>query len=537
MKKILEIISALWFPLLILLFLIILSISVVYGQDTEINDAKRLVEREQFDKASAVLKKAQATYPDATELWYFLGTTQLESGDPALGRQSYEKGISLNEKEALNYAGRGKTFLLAGDIEKAEVDFNKALSLSRSKNVSVLNAVAEGYLAKDKLTDKALTILLKARDLDDRSTETLVLLGHAYLKKNDGGKAVTSYENAAALNPASAKPHYAIGLVYLRSRNYDAAEIAFTKALQVDPAYTLAYKELGELSYQKKDGEQAVRHYKKYLELTERPRDGQLRYAFFLFMAKDFQQANQVFSSIISAGNVTPTTKRYYAYSLYEAGEFEKSAAAFKTYFEEYGEKNIEALDYNYYGKLLLKENNDSLAIKTFEKSLSVEKNQPEIVQLYGETLLKAKKYEEASTAFETLSTMKKLSSQDLYAQGRAYYFNNQYEKADTVFQKLIILQPNMTVGYIWAGRTKSNLDPESENGLAKPYYEAAIEKAASSPEKNKQELKEAYSYLGYFYFLKNDRAVCKTYWEKVLQLDPNDNKAKEALKALHSSK
>lgn len=537
MKRILQIISALWFPLLILIFLIILSITFVYGQTTEIRDAKHLAEREQFDKATEVIKAAQASYPTVTELWYFMGRTQVDGGNLDAGRQSFEKGISVNEKEALNYAGRGKLFILLGDTEKAEVDFSKALSLSKSKNTTVLNAVAEGYLAKDDLTDKALTLLLKSRDLEDQNAETLVLLGNAYLKKNDGGKAVTSYENAAAIDPASAKPHYAIGLVYLRSRNYDAAEVAFTKALQVDPAYTLAYKELGELYYQKKNGEQAVRHYKKYLELTERPGDGKLRYAFFLFMAKDFQLANKVFASIIAAGNVSATTKRYYAYSLYEAGEFEKSAAAFKTFFEENGGKDTDALDYNYYGKLLLKQNNDSLAIKTFEKSLSIEENQPEVFQLYGETLLKAKKYDEASRAFETLATMKQLSSQDLYALGRAYYFNSQYEKADTVFQKLMVLQPNMTVVHVWAARVKSNLDPESENGLAKPFYEAVIEKCEPSPEKNKAELKEAYSYLGYYHFLKQEKAVCKSYWEKVLQLDPNDNKAKEALKALNGSK
>lgn len=537
MKRILQIISALWFPLLILIFLILLSITFVFGQTTEIAAAKSMAEREQFDKAINSLKDAQSKYPSSSEVFYHLGIIQLQSGDTAASGHSFDKGIALDEKGALNYAGRGGLSLLNGQIEKAEADFNKALSLSRSKDVATLQAVANSYLFKDKFTDNAITLLLKARDLDKANIETLISLGHAYLKKNDGGNAVTSYENAASLDQKSAKPHYSIGMVYLRSRNFDAAEMAFIKALQIDPSYTLAYKELGELYYQKKDGEQAVRNYEKYLELTERPRDGRLRYAFFLFMAKDFKQANEVFASLIAQGNVTPVTKRYYAYSLFEAGDHEKSAQIFEDYFASLNDKTAEVADYNYYAKLLLHQKNDSLAIDYLSKSLNIEKNQPEIIQLQGETLLKAKRYDESVSAFESLAHLKKLSSQDLYALGRAYYFNSQFEKADTTFQKLIALQPHMTVGYVWAARAKSNLDPETDMGLAKPFYELVIEKAAASPDKNKQELKEAYSYLGYYYFLKQDKAVCKSYWEKVLQIDPGDMKAKEALKALNAPK
>ena len=91
-----------------------------------------------------------------------------------------------------------------------------------------------------------------------------------------------------------------------------------------------------------------------------------------------------------------------------------------------------------------------------------------------------------------------------------------------------------MTVGYLWEARAKSNLDPESENGLAKPYYEKLIEKATANPEKNKNDLVEAYSYLGYYHFLKQENQLSKSYWQKVIALSPDDAKAKEALRALN---
>lgn len=533
MKKLIDILSRLWFPLLMLFFLLILTIQVVFGQTNEINEAKLLSEVDQNKKALDVLNAALKTYPSEAKLWYHLGNVQLKTGNRDLAKQSFDKGISLNEKEAINYAGRGHISMLENNVQKAELDFNKALSLSKSKDLDVLKAVATGYLNDPKLADKAVALLEKVKSAD-QDMETLILLGDAYLAQNNGGKAVTSYEHAAALDAKSARPHYSIGLVYLRSRNFKAAEESFTKAINFDPAYTSAYKELGELYYQMKEGEKAVKAYEKYLSLTDNPGEGNLRYAFFLFMAKNFEKANDTFEALIKSKNVSPVTLRYYAFSLYETGAYAEGAEIFEQYFSKIGEKDIEATDYNYYGRLLLKQNKDSLATLALQKSLTLDNNQPEILQLQGEAYYKTKNYAGAIDAYEKLSTLRnKPVSQDLYTLGRAYYFNNQYDKADTIFQKLIELHPNMSVGYLWEARTKSNLDPESDKGLAKPFYEALIEKALTTPEKSKNDLLEAYSYLGYYHFLKEEFTTSKSYWNKVLAIDPNDVKAKEAIKAL----
>lgn len=533
-KKILETLSSLWFPLLILLSFIVLGVRFAVGQNLEVKEAYRFVEIDQIKKAIEVMNKASVTYPTISSVWYNLGVIQLTHGQRDLAAESFEKGIALDQKEPLNYVGRGYISMLENNSINVELDFNKALSLSKSKNISVLRAVAEAYLVDNKFVAKALDLLLKAKSIDDHDFETFILLGDTYLAQNNGGLAVTSYEHAAALNEQAARPYYKIGLVYLRSRNFTAAQEAFNKSITIDPSYTLSYKELGELYYQLKEGPKAVKAYETYLSLTDKPELGTLRYAFFLFMAKDFPRANEIFARIVKMEDVSPITLRFYAFSLYESGDYQESEKVFEQYFLKSPQQEIEASDYAYYGKLLLKQNQDSLAAIQLQKSLALESNQPEILQLQAETFFKTKKYSAAIEAYEGLLRLRpKPVSQDLYTLGRAYYYNKEYEKAETVFQKLIDLQPNMTVGYLWEARAKSNLDPETENGLAKPYYEILIEKASSAPEKNKNDLMEAYSYLGYYHFLKQELSTSKTYWTKVLELNPNDLKAKEALKAL----
>ena len=42
--------------------------------------------------------------------------------------------------------------------------------------------------------------------------------------------------------------------------------------------------------------------------------------------------------------------------------------------------------------------------------------------------------------------------------------------------------------------------------------------------------LTEAYRYLGYYYLVKNDKAMADGYWKKVLEIDPENETAKQAL-------
>jgi len=177
----------------------------------------------------------------------------------------------------------------------------------------------------------------------------------------------------------------------------------------------------------------------------------------------------------------------------------------------------------------------DSLAINAYQSSLKLEPKQPELLQLVAEAQFKSKKYKESADTYKKMIAQRsRVLSQDYYSIGRSYYYSEQFAAADSAFTKLIELQPNMTVGYLWSGRSKAQLDPETETGLAKPVYEKLIEKAQVNPEKSKNELIEAYRYLGsYYYSNKQDIAQSKTYWEKVLALDPKNAQALEVLKEM----
>lgn len=512
---------------------VVLTMQFAVAQDKEIAEAKHLAEVDQSKKALQVLTAAASTYPTSAAVFYNLGIAQLKANMRKEALASFDKGIAADPKDALNYAGKAQLSMMEAAPEKAKLDIDKALSMTKSKNVAVLQAVARAYMVDPKKANDAIAVLTTAKSKDDHDAETMILLGDAYLQLNDGGKAVTSYESAAALDAKSALAHYKVGRVYLRSRNFDAATEAFNKALAVDPNYALAYKEEGELFYQLKKSEDAVKAYEKFLSLTESPEKYQSRIAFYYLGAQNFSKANTIFDQLMAKDSSSAYIYKYAAVTKFQLKDFPAAQKTFDKYFTIVKPEAIEVGDLNYYGEVLLALKQDSLAMISFNKSLEKDPKQPKLYQLMADSYYAQKKFPEAINSYKKLFTYKKPASADYYTLGRAYYFSEKFPQADSTFATLTELQPTMTVGPFWQARSKAAQDSTSENGLAKPYYEKLVEKASAAPEKNKTELVESYLYLGYYNYLKGQNSSAKTFYDKVLAIDPNNEKAKVAIKAL----
>ena len=84
------------------------------------------------------------------------------------------------------------------------------------------------------------------------------------------------------------------------------------------------------------------------------------------------------------------------------------------------------------------------------------------------------------------------------------------------------------------AARTLGLIDATQAKGLARPYYEKLaklVEEKGVKDNSDKARLSEAYTYLGiYLYKIKNEAAAAKPYFEKLLQLDPENATAKQVL-------
>jgi len=527
-----------------------------------ITNAVKALQGEQTTKAKDILLSYLAQTPADQEANYRLGNIYYQLGNKDSARYYFEKGIKPDDKVNYNFAGLGKLSLDAKDVVKADEYLNRLTGYGKSKDTKAYTFAGEAYLnaASGDLT-KAIMHLEKAVTLNLANGEAQLLLGDAYLQSNNAGKAVTKYEYAIDADKTSAFPYMKIGQVYMKSGAYDQALKNFQKGNEIDPQFAPLFRELAEINYLTKNFNEACRLYKKYLDSTGEDIQKMTRYASFLFLCKDYQGTISEINAVLKQDSSNIILSRLIGYSYYEEGKYPEGLAFMKKFLEQADSAKIIGSDYAYYGKLLAKTNNELLAVVYLNRAIRADSANADLYSDLSQVLYSQKKYVEVIPVLEKMLQLRRGSSQDYFLLGKAYYYaagnlsglaketedktqkkemdataGNYYHEADSAFIKVTEMQPGAPLGYLWRGRCNSNLDPETTEGLAFPYYTKFIE-LATDEAKYKRELIEANQYIGFYYVMKDDNNSAKPYWKKVSELEPGNKKAEEFFKSLAQSK
>jgi tetratricopeptide (TPR) repeat protein len=185
--------------------------------------------------------------------------------------------------------------------------------------------------------------------------------------------------------------------------------------------------------------------------------------------------------------------------------------------------------DYETYGKLLIKTGKDSLGVMQLVKASEMDTAKKDLYGDIGGSYLKMKKYNDAIVWYNKKIATGKSNANDYFGLGRAYYFIKDFVNADSAFVKITRSNAELPLGYLWRAKANVQLDPKTEKGLAKPYYESFMAKVKPEEvEKNKKDLIDANVYMGYYYVLKKDYASAKPYYQKLKELDPTNKQQKE---------
>lgn len=517
-------------------FLFILGAGVAFGQEAEINKSKRLIDVDHANEAMAPIEAAIKQYPEEAYLYYHLGYAQLKNNQFDAAAKSFDAGIKLDPKEAINYAGKGHLSMLKNRPADAKVNLDKALDMSKSKRVPELKAVAEAYLTNAKFAGDAVALLLKAKSVRN-DAEIEILLGEAYLLQNQAGSAVSAYEHAASMEPKNGKPLYRIGLIYARP-NPAESQRYFEKAVAADPEFTYAYDELIDIYYQQKQVDKAIAAAEQFQKLSSDPEKNKEKIGLIYVMKGDYAKANTIFKEIITKKEVRPVIWRFYIKSLQAtkvSADSVESVRVSNEFLSRVKPEDILLGDRINLGKLYIALHQDSLGNIQLEKAIQLDPKSSEAAEVQAENLYRNRKYKEAAKAYKRLVSIKdRPSPNDYLNMARAYTRTEQYLQADTVYAKLVEQYPTNLAVAVEAARVKANIDSTQELGLAKPLYDKILELASTAPDKNKGFIIESYKYLGSYYAInESNLAKGKEYFEKVLALDPTDQQAKDVLKAI----
>ncbi|GAB4015401.1 tetratricopeptide repeat protein [Spirosoma koreense] len=553
--------------LLSLLFIGTTMAAPVLAQD--LPTALKDIEAERYPKAEKTLTQLASSSPNA-ENQFYLGYLYLRSGQLDKAKAAFDKGAAADAKNQLNNVGLAGVALAKKDRATAKSLIDNAVAQTKSKNQDVLIRAGEMYTLSDQTNDPAEALRLLAiadeKDKKNENAEIEMLMGDAYFLKNDGGNAITKYENALTIDPKLAEANYKIGRLYLRGKNYTKAQDYFKQAIQTDPEFAPTYRAYADALANSRAYKSAAQNYESYIQKsgTNDP-ELLLDVARYKFLAQDYQGAITYLDQLKGKIN-NPIIDRMYGWSYSALGKNNEAVESLNRFISTAPQKVIYD-DYKYLGRAygqLGTPQGDSLSIVNLEKAASQDTTE-NLYREIAKNYYDLKKYDKASDYYvKTIANDKKPQNNDYLWLGLANYQyaprvgrdstaapmdtaqikqvkQQYYLRADSAFalmsQKIEADGKKYPLAYYY--RAGANYyaypnDKEKAASLAAPLYEKFIEQAMAPDSSDKTDYKRylitSYKALAGFSLLKKDDTKAKEYFDKVLALDPNDESVKKAL-------
>ena len=228
----------------------------IYGEKAEYE--KML---EAYDKSLAISKKFEANINNNKyKFWadnYQKGAAYFNLGIKANDQdtakifynkalEAFNTAIKILPDTPSAYQSAAYVYLNLGQIDKS-VEPLETVYKRQPKNLQVIKILGEVYLAiaekvenndeKNKIYEKALSMLHEAKKNFPNDQEILIELSNVYIQANRVNEALEIFAENVKLDPNNKSFRYNYGVVLLNAKKYAEAEEQFKKALEIDPEF------------------------------------------------------------------------------------------------------------------------------------------------------------------------------------------------------------------------------------------------------------------------------------------------------------
>nr|WP_316633300.1 tetratricopeptide repeat protein [uncultured Flavobacterium sp.] len=194
---------------------LVASASVAKAQD--INQAKKAIDAEQFDKAKSLLKSIIKAKPSDGEANFVLGNIYLNQTIVDSAKIYYLNGLEAADKKNLNYIGLGQLDLDAKNAASAKANFDLAAKDMKRKDVNEFIYIGRAYMnSTNPDYTSAVAILKRALLVDPQNATALLAIGDAYYGANNQNDAYKAYRDAFTADPTLLRAKNAIRCSFKR---------------------------------------------------------------------------------------------------------------------------------------------------------------------------------------------------------------------------------------------------------------------------------------------------------------------------------
>ncbi|WP_336518080.1 tetratricopeptide repeat protein [Pollutibacter soli] len=515
-----------------LVAVVMLMSNLVFAQSVQ--EGKKFLYYERYQSAIDALEKALASKPGDPEAIYWLAQAYRENGDVPKATETLRKGMEgANGSNPLLLAGMGQMELAEGKTNDARQRFETAISLTKGKDINVLNAIGKANLEKSGDAAYAIEKLNQATLIKGfKEPDVYINLGDAYRKNSDGGGAVSSYQKAVALDPKYAEGEYKVGKVYL-TQGSDQKDIFlqhFNKAVEIDPSYAPAYYDLYTY-YFSRDVYKSKSFFEKYRAVADKGPALDYEEATLQFASGDFQTAITKADELLAKQGETadPRLYRLKGYSYDKLNDSVNAIKNLEIFFSKAKEGQIIPENYVTMAMLSAKFPDKQAQVdEFFNKAITSDTAQANKIDYVRKASDFFKKVGNQPKAAEWMSKVLVVNPNpgkvDIYNAGFENFKAQNYATADSIFKMYSDKYPNEVYGYYWKMRSLMLIDSTMEKGLAVPDAEKFISIAETDKVKNKSTLITAYGYLaGYNANIKKDFPKAIEYLDKIIEIDPTN--------------
>lgn len=511
---------------------------------------------DQFDNAKELLLRSlNNAGTDKSVSDYYLGMIALREKKNSEAQKYFDQGIQANPENGYNYVGAGTLALLNGNTKEAERLFKEGESKAK-KDPSIQIAIARAYdMADPVANEKQITKRVeKARKQNMQNPDIYIFEGDQAAEKKDWGDAGAKYEMAANYN-ANASDAYVKYANLFTMVNPPYAIDMLKKLLSVNPNSALGQRELANAYYNAKDYKNAATEYGKYVQNPSHFKQDENRYAFLLFYGGDYQKGYDYASQLLKADPSNFTAQRYQFMNAAQLESMKEqllpmAEALYQAHKSNPAANKFAAIDFTLIADELAKAKRADEAVAVLEEAIAEMPDNATFNKDLAMKYVDMNNITKAAEAFRGYVAKTEEPGYNDYNQQATFSFyaavenKENPEKAKALFDEVLanadkmasILPDNYKPKMLQGDVAKQTAANEDDAALAaQPKYEEAVALLEASPDPSRyaRDAKTLYMYLGNYYIKKDDVAKAKEYYNKFLQLDPDNEPVRKYVDSL----
>ncbi len=427
----------------------------------------------EFNQALADTSLRKSSYEQIADIMKVLGN------DPK-SAEYYKKAIEINQNDACLRLKYARVLDKLEKNDAAVQEYNYALA-GCGNDPEILYALERIY--RQKL----------AQSPNDAATITN--LGAILQKQNKYDEALKYYSQASQLDPTSVTTRLNVGTLYQQKKSYDSAIAAYDSILALYPNHLQANLFKGQCLAAKGEGGRAMESFNKALKIDPANKEAKA----------------QIFETL----KTTMTPSQIMAYLSKNSVVDKNTINDLYDYAIELHEKNRLDDAIAFYNEILrLKSDNPEVYI-----NLAIAYKQKQNLAQAKQILLGAKaKFPANKQIAENLQALTEETLAGKFDEASNYYNSGNFKKALEIYQTI---QPP---SFDSLGAIASCYKALNNDNLAIEYYKKTI---AIKPDSNL-----AY-YIGALYSEKENWTASKIYLKKALEINKNNQQAKDLLKSV----